>query len=222
MKYDLHVHSKYSYDSLLEPKNIIKIARKRGLQGIAITDHNTIRGGTEAKKISGGTGLEVIVGSEIRTEFGDLIGLFLNEEIAPGRFSEVIELIKKQGGVSILAHPYRQYKHPELLAGQTDAVEIYNSRSRPRDNEQAKKLAGHLKVPVSAGSDAHTGFEIGKGLLVTDGALERDFKNTLSGKARFEGSTNNYYLSHGLSLLTEKSIGGLKKFSLDKSGRNAT
>ncbi len=81
MMFDLHIHSKYSHDSYLSPPQIIKIAEKRGLDGIAITDHNTLKGGIETSKINNKDDFIVIVGSEIKTEYGDVIGLFLNEEI---------------------------------------------------------------------------------------------------------------------------------------------
>lgn len=78
MRYDLHIHSKYSLDGLIEPEIIVKTAKNQGLSGIAVTDHHTIRGGLETKKISP-EDLEVIVGSEIGTERGEVIGLFLSE-----------------------------------------------------------------------------------------------------------------------------------------------
>lgn len=80
MKYDLHVHSKYSVDGYVEPEVIVKTAQKRGLSGVAVTDHNTIKGGLKAKKYET-EDLRVIVGSEIETNRGEVIGLFLSEEI---------------------------------------------------------------------------------------------------------------------------------------------
>ena len=78
---DLHIHSKYSFDSLLSPKTILKVAKKKGLTGIAVTDHNTIRGGLEVKEINKDRDFTVIVGSEVQTEIGDIIGLYLSDEI---------------------------------------------------------------------------------------------------------------------------------------------
>ena len=88
MKYDLHIHSKYSSDGVLDPEKIVKIAAKRGLNGVAITDHNTIIGGLKAKNYET-EDFKVIVGSEISTERGEIIGLFLKEEIKPGNVQEV-------------------------------------------------------------------------------------------------------------------------------------
>jgi len=89
MKLDLHIHSKYSSDGVLDPEKIVKIAAKRGLNGVAITDHNTIIGGLKAKNYET-EDFKVIVGSEISTERGEIIGLFLKEEIKPGNVQEVI------------------------------------------------------------------------------------------------------------------------------------
>ena len=97
MKYDLHIHSKYSSDGVLDPEKIVKIAIKRGLNGVAITDHNTIIGGLKAKNYET-EDFKVIVGSEISTERGEIIGLFLKEEIKPGNVQEVISEIKEQNG----------------------------------------------------------------------------------------------------------------------------
>lgn len=80
MKYDLHIHSKYSSDGILDPEKIVKIAIERGLNGIAITDHNTIKRGIKAKKYET-EDFKVVVGSEIMTERGEITGLFLSEEI---------------------------------------------------------------------------------------------------------------------------------------------
>ena len=97
MKYDLHIHLKYSSDGVLDPEKIVKIAIKRGLNGVAITDHNTIIGGLKAKNYET-EDFKVIVGSEISTERGEIIGLFLKEEIKPGNVQEVISEIKEQNG----------------------------------------------------------------------------------------------------------------------------
>lgn len=80
MKYDFHTHTKYSADGYVEPKILVKVAAKVGLTGIAVTDHNTINGGLEAKKYENNE-IEVIVGSEILTDKGEVIGIFLTEEI---------------------------------------------------------------------------------------------------------------------------------------------
>lgn len=196
MKFDLHIHSKYSYDSLMSPEKIIKISKKIGLDGIAVTDHNTIKGGIDAFKHNKDD-FTIIVGSEIKTEFGDLIGLFLNEEITTRKFYEVVDEIKSQGGVSILAHPYRQFNHPEEFVEKVDFVEGFNARSTKNLNNSSQKLAKKFMKPVTSGSDAHSPFEIGHGLTFVDVEIEKALR---TGKTKIGGVETNYLVTHGLSV----------------------
>lgn len=201
MKLDLHVHSKYSKDSLLAPGRIIKIAKKRGLDGIAVTDHDTIKGGLAANKIDKDF---VIVGAEMKTEYGDVIGLFLKEEIKSNNFIEVVEAIKEQDGVVVLAHPFRKgIKFPADLLKYVDLIEGFNARSRKWDNKRACELAGKFKKPMTGGSDAHFGFEIGGGRTIVNS--ESEVKEELrKEKTEIEGEESNYYLVHGLSVAMER------------------
>ncbi len=157
---DLHIHSKYSFDSIQSPSKIIKIAKKN-LDGIAITDHGTIKGGLEAKKINKDPNLIVIVGCEINTEIGDIIGLFLNKEINSRNSMEVIREIKAQDGIVVLPHPYRGHKLNEELLNSVDAIEGFNARSTIEENEKGMELAKKYNKPIVAGSDAHFTSEIG-------------------------------------------------------------
>jgi predicted metal-dependent phosphoesterase TrpH len=208
MKFDLHIHSTYSYDSFLSVEKILKIAKKKGLDGIAIADHNTTKGGFEALKVEKGEDLQVIVGAEMKTEYGDIIGLFLSEEIRSSRFEEVIEEIKSQSGLSVLAHPYRQYKNPEEIVDRVDLVETFNARSRKEDNERAYELAKRFKKPMTAGSDAHLGFEIERGRTMVDSEVKEALRK---GKTKIEGEVSSYYLVHGLSVAMEKVKGLMQR-----------
>jgi hypothetical protein len=159
---DLHVHTKYSFDSLLEPRTIIKSALKRGLSAIAITDHNTLKGSLATlREASSIQDLMVILGIEIRTNQGDIVGLFVQNEIDSREFYEVVEEIKRQGGIAILSHPYRGHEKPKSIIKYVDAVEALNGRCLPNENIKAKKLAKVTNTPTVAGSDAHFSFEIG-------------------------------------------------------------
>ena len=200
MRFDLHIHSQYSYDSVLKPEKILKIAKKRNLDGLAVTDHNTIQGGIKTFSLNKDPDFEVIIGSEIKTEYGDIIGIFLNEEIRSKSFEIVIEEIKDQGGFTILAHPYRQLENPEIIASKVDLIEIFNARSRKKWNENAYKLSKLVKKPVTAGSDSHTHFEIAKGTITS----ENGFNGILKKKVKVEGMESNYYFAHGMSVLLEK------------------
>lgn len=159
---DLHIHSHHSKDSLSKPKDIIKRAKKKGLTCIAITDHNTILGGLEGNRIAkNDESIKVIIGSEIKTNHGDLIGLFLNENIKSKNFEEVIDEIKSQDGLSILPHPFREHTNVREIAPLVDAIEVWNSRSWFKDNVRAKLLAEEFNKKTSYGSDAHSISEIG-------------------------------------------------------------
>jgi len=212
VKLDLHIHSKYSYDSLLRPDTIIRVAKNKGLDGVAVTDHNTVRGGVEASKVNKDDDFVVIVGSEIKTEYGDVIGLFLTDEIRSRVFADVVDEIRDQGGLTVLAHPFRKgIVFPRDLLRHVDLIEGFNARSPKTLNQKAIKLARDCKIPVTAGSDAHLGFEIGVGRAVT-----RTLTMTLdevrcalkNGETLIEGKESSYYLVHGLSVGTEIIVSG--------------
>lgn len=168
---------------------------------MAVTDHNTIKGGLEALKVNKSTDFQVIVGSELKTEYGDVLGLFLNEEIKDHSFDNVIDEIRSQGGISVLAHPYRQYNAPEKLINKVDLIEGFNARSKPFNNVKAIKLADKFDKPMTAGSDTHLYFEMGGATV----SVEEDIENALKiGSTKIEGKESNYYGVHGLSVLIEK------------------
>ena len=171
MKIDLHIHSKYSYDGNLNLKDIVAIARQRGLDGIAITDHNTIRGGQEAKRYET-KDFKVIVGAEIMTEKGEITGLFLSKEVKSRRLREVITEIKAQGGIVIVPHPFDGLRRSAFhvtaeYAGLVDAIEAFNSRCVfQKYNTKALEFAVQYNLPVVGGSDAHYANEIGLGGVI--------------------------------------------------------
>ena len=173
MKYDLHIHSKYSSDGVLDPEKIVKIAAKRGLNGVAITDHNTIIGGLKAKNYET-EDLKVIVGSEISTERGEIIGLFLKEEIKPGNVQEVISEIKEQNGIIVLPHPFDALRHSAFQPTDEDAkfidcIEGFNSRCVFQEyNKKAVEFAMRHHLATTAGSDAHFANEIGNAGIITE------------------------------------------------------
>lgn len=187
---------------MLEPAKIMKIAKKRRLDGVAVTDHGTIKGGIEALKINKDKDFQVIVGAEIKTEYGDVIGMFLNEEIKSQIFMQVVEEIRDQDGLVILAHPFRKsITFPTDLLKYVDLIEGFNARS-PKDlNKKAVELARSFGMPMAAGSDAHLGFEVGGGRTVVNSEVKEELRK---GKTEIEGEESNYYLVHGLSVGIEK------------------
>jgi predicted metal-dependent phosphoesterase TrpH len=202
---DFHIHSKYSHDSLMSPESIVKQAKKAGLTCIAITDHGTIRGGVEGKKIARNTGVEVITGAEIKTDCGDIIGLYLNEEIGVTGWQDVIGAIRLQGGTVVLPHPYRDHVLVEEIAPCVDFIEIWNGRSSPPQNTAAQDLATRLSKAAMYGSDAHVGSEIGsvKSRIDPDSFLCREILS-----ARY-ASASEICRSQVISLVKQRKWGTL-------------
>jgi len=183
MQFDLHTHSRHSPDSLASPAALVLEGRKKGLTGIAVTDHDTIRGGLEARDANRDPDFWVIVGAEIKTDAGDVIGLFLEREIRSRRALEVIQEIHEQGGVAVLPHPFRSRPPREDVVGAVDLLEVFNARLRPEQNRQARDLAERLERPTVCGSDAHFASDVGACRVVLPGsdvraALARAVLNT--------------------------------------------
>jgi len=169
-KVDLHVHTAYSDDSLTTCFDVLRWARRRGLDALAVTDHNTIAGALALHKLST---LPIIVGEEIRTTQGEIIGLFLVEEVPPDLSpAETVRLIHQQGGLVYVPHPLDRVRRSVLDIGalmeiikekEVDLIEVLNARvTFPLDNRNAEDLARSYGLLRGAGSDAHQGFEIGK------------------------------------------------------------
>jgi predicted metal-dependent phosphoesterase TrpH len=133
-----------------------------GLGGIAVTDHNSWGGAREAAKIANGR-IVVVPGAEIKTDKGDVLALFLSEEIAARDFVAVIDQIRSGGGVSIVPHPADSPRiTPELLQ-LADGIEMFNSTCTPKSNELNARIARDLKKPAFSSSDAHLVREVGNG-----------------------------------------------------------
>ena len=176
MELDLHIHTEYSYDSIMKPKKIVKAAKKKALDGIAITDHGTIEGGLYARRYCSDNFI-VMIGTEIKTEFGDVIGLFLNEEIKSDVIRDTIDEIHDQGGLVVLPHPFRGHNLDGFdrdLINKIDAIEGYNARTAPEKNIRAQEFARANKLPITAGSDAHFYSEIGLGRTIIENASSEE------------------------------------------------
>jgi len=155
LKIDLHVHTFYSFDSLITPKELVFYAKKRGLDGVAITDHDRIDG---ALKIAKETDFLIVSGIEISSLNGHIIGLDLDESVPPElSVDETLERIHEAGGIAIACHPVVFFK--ESLKGHInsrfDAIEVINSSAFPFNYsvKRSQKLASNLGLPRVAGSD---------------------------------------------------------------------
>jgi predicted metal-dependent phosphoesterase TrpH len=160
---DLHVHTTYSSDSLITPKDLVYFAKKRGLNAVAVTDHNQFEG---AYKIAKETDFLVIPGIEISSGDGHIVALDVHELIPKGlSATETVERIHKAGGVAIACHPYVYFKGclRENVCGSFDAIEVINARAFPfkRSVKKAEETARNLALSRVAGTDAHFGPQIG-------------------------------------------------------------
>jgi predicted metal-dependent phosphoesterase TrpH len=168
LKADLHVHTRYSEDSISPPEKIVQHCIKRGINCLAITDHNEISGAFEVKRIAP---FKVIVGEEILTSRGEIIGYFLTEKIPPHLSpEETVARIKAQGGLACIPHPFDRFRSGAKLRNyaldkilpEIDLIEVFNSRTMLlRDSTRALELARRHDLPATAGSDAHIVREVG-------------------------------------------------------------
>jgi predicted metal-dependent phosphoesterase TrpH len=177
---DLHCHTSASFDSLASPRAVAAAAARRGLTHLAITDHDTIDGALEARAAAP-EGLHVLVGEEIRTRDGDLIGVFLERAVPPGlSAAETIAAVREQGGLVGIPHPFDRFRGSlskgeglrslEALAATVDWVEGWNARLMlGTGNARAAELALATGVPGVAVSDAHTTMEVGVASTILQG-----------------------------------------------------
>ena len=185
---DLHIHTHHSYDSTTTPSSIVKRCLAKGIDCIAITDHNTIAGAEEVRQIAP---FNVIIGEEIKSAGGDIIGLFLTEQV-PSLLSpiETAEAIKAQGGLVMVPHPFDRLrssalgkKHLEAILPLVDIVESFNAHNLfNNDNQCAAKFARDHNLVEAAVSDAHSHLEIGHTYVSIDNFDETTlgFKHTLA------------------------------------------
>lgn len=162
------MHTRFSYDSEVDPVRLVARCEKTGLNCIAVTDHNTIDGALEVQRLAS---FMVIIGEEVGSASGEITGLFLREAIPQGLSPlETVERIKDQGGLVSIPHPFDRFRreviHPDALdeiLSYVDVIEVFNSRNNLNaDNRMAQEFAERHGLLSSAVSDAHTTFELGR------------------------------------------------------------
>lgn len=169
---DLHIHTSYSHDCSITPEELLAACDELGLGAIAVTDHNTIDGAREVARLAP-PHIVVIVGEEIKTSEGEIIGLYLEEEIPAGLSAEeTIERIKEQGAIVYVPHPFDplhltpSYEFLASHAADIDIIEVYNPRiTFTGFNEKARRLALKYDIPGGAGSDCHVIEGLGTAML---------------------------------------------------------
>jgi len=170
MRIDFHIHTRGSFDCLTDPEAVLEVARSRGIDRIAITDHNEIE---EALEMARRFPDAVIPGEEVKTAEGvDVIGLYLTERIPKGTPAvESAMRIREQGGLVYLPHPFARGKggsgaFVETMLPHLDIIEVHNGRLRPSAlNAKADAVARQSGLARSAGSDAHTLGEVARSFV---------------------------------------------------------
>ncbi len=181
LKLDMHTHSEYSPDSRTPLVEQAKAIRAAGLDVVCATDHNTIEGALRLREMA--DGFRVVVGEEISSRDGEIIGLFLERPV-PRDLSgeETIARIREQGGLISVPHPFSRnrvyhFRRDALdrLWPQVDCIEVFNAREAfSGDNRRAAAYAKERDLPGAVGSDAHRASEIGRAWIELDEFAGRD------------------------------------------------
>jgi len=184
LKVEFHCHTIYSRDSLARPEDLLATCRRKGIDRVVVTDHNTIAGALRCHELDP---QRAIVGEEILTQHGELLAAYVQEEVPPGLEPvEAIQRLRAQGAFISVSHPFdvmRKGHWPlEVLleiAPLVDAIETFNARCYlPAYNSQAQRFAENKGLLGTVGSDAHTLFELGRATMRLP-----DFHDTASLKA---------------------------------------
>jgi predicted metal-dependent phosphoesterase TrpH len=172
---DFHIHTRYSRDSLLDEETFVRVALERGLTHVAVTNHNNVEGAVAVRDQARAMGLEdrltVILGEEVSSADGEIVGLFLERTIPRGLSAEeTADEIHAQGGLVSIPHPFDPFRKHHIRevpltrlaeAGKIDAMEIFNSRvTFQRHNLRAAEFAALHGIPGIAASDSHAGYEV--------------------------------------------------------------
>jgi len=159
------MHSRYSHDSSTSLEVLAARAREVGLDRIALTDHNTAEGALRLAELEPELG---IAGEEVKTNDGEVIGLFVTRNLRSWQKPEVVmDEIHEMGGLVYIPHPFDRWRANFMphrlvaLADRIDIIEGYNQWADPAANAAAEKIAGELGKPIAYGSDAHSPAELG-------------------------------------------------------------
>jgi hypothetical protein len=172
---DFHIHNRFSRDSILSEDKFIRVAMERGLTHVAVTNHNNVEGAIAVRDRAAALGVEeqltVILGEEISTSDGEVVGLFLERTIPRGLTAEqTADEIHAQGGLVSIPHPFDPFRASHIrraplealaAAGKIDMIEVFNSRvTFARHNQEAAEFAARHAIPGIACSDSHSAFEV--------------------------------------------------------------
>ncbi|MED4023439.1 MULTISPECIES: PHP domain-containing protein [Priestia] len=190
VKVELHTHTNYSHDSLLSKWLYLVMLKLRKIDVVGITDHNEIEGAKKIKSFLNKYGIKVIVGEEVFSERGEIIGLFIEKKILPGLSPrETMLQIKEQGGVVYIPHPYDEKRYKTVLPEEDikknsdliDIIEIHNGRNiKSLFSDKQLEIGKKYNKIMCVGSDAHTFIELGRNYNIMDEFNDSfDFLNKL-------------------------------------------
>jgi predicted metal-dependent phosphoesterase TrpH len=174
LRVEFHCHTVYSKDSLTSPRVLLETCRRKGVDRVVVTDHNTIAGARAAQLMEPD---RVIIGEEIMTTAGELLAAFVSEEIPSGLSPrETIGRLRQQQAFISVSHPFDASRKGGWALDQlleisplVDAIEVFNSRCMsPSSNDRALAFARQHDLPATVGSDAHTTFELGRSVLLLE------------------------------------------------------
>ncbi len=204
-KFDLHSHTVYSKhwfwgtDALNTPQQMVKAAIKKGMSGLAITDHQTVKGSMVAKKFAKRCkGFIILTGTEIRTLAGDVVALGINKDVPDDlSLAETIERIRALGGIAVAAHPFAKFLVRKCIgyeAKRLDAIEVFNAGScKAFQNKKALEYAKNFNKPKSAGSDAHCARDVGKAGIICSARTQDDvLEEIMKKRCEFFGEYTPY------------------------------
>ena len=213
LKVEFHCHTNASKDSLTHPRDLVDTCRRKGIDRVIVTDHNTIQGARAAQALDPHL---VIVGEEIMTTRGEILAAFVQEEIPRGLSpAETIQLLKDQGAFISVSHPFDAWREGgwqeadllEILPD-VDAIEVYNSRCMlPNFNRAARRFAEKHDIAGTVGSDAHAAFELGRSLM-----LLHPFESSVEMRGVIRNGIPRVKWSPPWFLLTSRFASILKKF----------
>jgi len=197
---EFHCHTDASKDSLTRPEDLIRVARKKGLDRLVITDHNTTAGAIAAHKLDPDL---IIVGEEILTTRGEILAAFVQEEIPAGLTPmETIRILREQGAFVSVSHPYDTHRKGGWLEADllkivpyVDAIEVFNSRCMDlRFNYKAQAFAAKHDLPGTVGSDAHGAFEVATSVMMLDPFTGPDEMRKVIRQAKFKTKLSPWWV----------------------------
>jgi len=192
-KADLHIHTTYSTDGTASVREALEGAVRAGLDVIAITDHDEVRGSLEARAISDEYGVQVVPGTEVSTSEGHLVVLFVDRNIPPGMsLIDTLIAVREMGGMAIAAHPdqpipnsisqpsmSKALEHPQAREA-FHGIEVYNMNpSHGPFNQRSQKSAVKLPLAQIGSSNAHSASMIGMGITHFEGSTVRDLRRAI-------------------------------------------